>query len=109
MRKVPLKLGIMSTISPDEIIELIAVLRARYDGLELKLCDANARELRDRLLAGELEVGIYTLPGEEVDSRLHTVSLFPEQMTIAVHREHRLADERSFQSSNLTANAISIG
>jgi DNA-binding transcriptional LysR family regulator len=78
MKKVPLKLGIMSTISPDEIVELIAALRTRYDGLELKLCDTNARELRDRLLSGELEVAIYTLPGEQVDDQLHAVPLFRE-------------------------------
>src|SRR6266446_3149951 len=51
-QKVPLKLGIMSTISPEEIIGLIANLRARYPDVDLKLCDANAKDLRARLLAG---------------------------------------------------------
>jgi hypothetical protein len=41
---VPLKLGIMSTISPDEIVDLIAALKTHHDGLELRLCDANAQE-----------------------------------------------------------------
>ncbi len=53
-RKVPLKLGIMSTISPFEIVDLIAALKTRHHGLELKLCDASAKDLRGRLLAGEL-------------------------------------------------------
>jgi LysR family transcriptional regulator, hydrogen peroxide-inducible genes activator len=95
MKKVPLKLGIMSIISPDEIVELIAALRTRYDGLELKLCDADSRELRRRLLSGELEVGIYALPGE-ADGQLHAVPLFREQMMIAVDRRHRLANEQEF-------------
>src|SRR5229473_3977420 len=64
LKRVPLKLGIMSTISPDEIVELIAALKTRHEGLELRLCDAGARDLRDRLLAGELEAVIYALPGE---------------------------------------------
>jgi hypothetical protein len=42
---VPLKLGIMSTISPDEIVDLIGALKVRHDGLELRLCDANAKDL----------------------------------------------------------------
>ena len=48
-RKVPLKLGIMSTISPFEIVDLIAALKTRHHGLELKLCDASAKDLHGRL------------------------------------------------------------
>ena len=43
LNKVPLKLGIMSTISPIEIVDLIAALKTRHEGLELRLCDASAR------------------------------------------------------------------
>ena len=96
LKRVPLKLGIMSTIAPDEIVDLIAALKTRHDGLELRLCDANARELRDRLLAGDLEVVIYALPGEELDERTHVMPLFAEQMVITVHCGHRLAGERAF-------------
>ena len=76
LKRVPLKLGIMSTISPDEIVDLIAALKTRHDGLELRLCDATARELRERLLTGDLEVVIYALPGEELDERTHVMPLF---------------------------------
>jgi DNA-binding transcriptional LysR family regulator len=96
LKRVPLKLGIMSTISPDEIVDLIAALKTRHDGLELHLCDANARELRERLLTGDLEVVIYALPGEERDERTHVMPLFAEQMVITVHSGHRLAGERAF-------------
>ena len=59
--KVPLKLGIMSTISPDEIIDLIANLRTRHPNVDLKLSDSNAKDLRNRLLTGDLEAVIYAL------------------------------------------------
>jgi DNA-binding transcriptional LysR family regulator len=95
-RKAPLKLGIMSTISPDEIIDLIANIRTRHHDVELKLCDANARDLRARLLAGDLEVVIYALPGEEPDERTHLIPLFREQMVLAVHHGHRLAKASAF-------------
>jgi LysR family transcriptional regulator, hydrogen peroxide-inducible genes activator len=101
LKRVPLKLGIMSTISPAEIVELIAALNKRHDGLELRLCDSNAKDLRDRLLAGELEAVIYALPGEENDSRIHIMPLFREQMVIAVHAEHRLAKEAAFPVKEL--------
>ena len=64
--------------------------------VELRLCDANAKDLRARLLAGELEVAIYALPGEEPDERIHSIPLFREQMVLAVHRGHRLAKTGAF-------------
>jgi DNA-binding transcriptional LysR family regulator len=94
--KVPLKLGIMSTISPDEIIDLIANLRTRHPDVDLRLCDANAKDLRTRLLTGDLETVIYALPGAEPDERTHCIPLFREQMVLAVHRGHRLANEQAF-------------
>jgi DNA-binding transcriptional LysR family regulator len=94
--KWPLKLGIMSTISPDEIVDLIANIRTRHPEVELRLCDANAKDLRARLLTGDLEVAIYALPGEEPDDRIHSIPLFREQMVLAVHRGHRLAKTGSF-------------
>jgi LysR family hydrogen peroxide-inducible transcriptional activator len=105
LKRVPLKLGIMSTISPNEIVELIAALKTRHKGLELRLCDASARELRDRLLAGDLEVVIYALPGEEPDERTHVMPLFREQMVIAVNRNHRLAGERGYPAKELNGES----
>jgi DNA-binding transcriptional LysR family regulator len=93
LNKLPLKLGIMSTISPTEIVDLLAALRTKHDGLELRLCDADARELRRKLLEGDLEVAIYALPGEEVDERMHMLPLFDEQMAIAVHQGHRMSNQ----------------
>jgi len=101
LKRVPLKLGIMSTISPDEIVDLIAALKTRHEGLQLRLCDASAKDLRDRLLAGDLEAIIYALPGEEIDERTHVMPLFSEQMVIAIHQGHRLASEPAFPVKEL--------
>ena len=38
-RKTILRLGIMSTISPDEIVDLIASLRERHPGVDLRVLD----------------------------------------------------------------------
>jgi DNA-binding transcriptional LysR family regulator len=100
LKTVPLKLGIMSTIAPDEIVDLIAALKAQHTGLELRLCDASAAELRDRLLAGDLEVAIYALPGEQRDET-HMLPLFSEQMVIAVNRSHRLSNAGGFPVSEM--------
>lgn len=100
-KKVPLKVGIMSTISPNEIVDLIAALETKYPGLELKMSDADAKTLRARLLDGELECVIYALPGEEADDRLHVMPLFSEQMVIVVNHAHALAGAKGFPVKKL--------
>ncbi len=90
--KTPLKLGIMSTIAPDQIIDLIAAVRTRHPGIELRLCDSDAKNLRARLIDGDFELVIYALPGEEPDERTHLLPLFCERMVMAVGNGHRLAN-----------------
>jgi LysR family transcriptional regulator, hydrogen peroxide-inducible genes activator len=101
VKKWPLKLGIMTTISPDEIVDLIGNIRVGHPEVELRLCDASAKELRARLLAGDLEVAIYALPGEESDERIHAIPLFREQMVLAVHHGHRLAKAGTFPAREM--------
>jgi LysR family transcriptional regulator, hydrogen peroxide-inducible genes activator len=93
LKKTPLKIGIMSTIAPDQIIDLIAAIKTRHPGIELHLCDSDASDLRKRLTDGELELAIYARPGGEPDDRTHVLPLFKEQMLIAVHPAHELAQQ----------------
>jgi DNA-binding transcriptional LysR family regulator len=74
----------MSTIAPDEIIDLIGAVRTRHPGIELRLCDSDTKDLRGRLLDDDLELAVYALPGEEPDERIHVMSLFRERMVIVV-------------------------
>jgi DNA-binding transcriptional LysR family regulator len=104
-KKWPLKLGIMSTISPDEIVDLIANIRTRHPEVELKLCDASAKDLRAGLLANDLEVAIYALPGKEFDERIYSIPLFREQMVLAVQRDHRLANTGAFPVHEMNGEA----
>ena len=92
LRRTPIRLGIMSTIAPDEIVDLIAAVKDRHPGIELHLCDSDAKSLRARLMEGELELAIYALPGSEPDERTHVLPLFLEQMMMTVHRGHKLAN-----------------
>src|SRR5262249_1097279 len=91
LKKTPLKLGIMSTVAPDQIIDLIAAIKSRYAGIELQLCDSDANELGKGLVEGDLELAIYAGPAGEPDDRTHVLPLFKEQMLIALHPAHALA------------------
>src|SRR5262249_21723807 len=65
LNKTTLKLGVMCTIGPNQLIDLFARLRTEHPGIELELTNASARELNDELLAGALEVAIFCLPADE--------------------------------------------
>src|SRR5260221_14190566 len=88
LKKSILKLGIMCTIAPNAIIQLIRSIQMHHPGVELQLCDGKASDLQDRLLGGGLEVAVYCVPGQEPDDRLHAMPLFREQIVIAMPDTH---------------------
>ena len=102
LKKTTLKLGVMCTIQPDELLELIAGIQARHPGIELEIIDASAAQLEDRLLNGALEVAIYCIPGREADERLHYMPLFREQFMIVVSPDHPLAPRNTICAGDLT-------
>jgi LysR family transcriptional regulator, hydrogen peroxide-inducible genes activator len=86
-----LKLGVMCTVAPTHLIDVIHSLQRRDQGIELQVLDSSARELQDRLIKGELEVALYCFGGGEQNERLHYMPLFREQFMIVVAQGHRLA------------------
>jgi LysR family transcriptional regulator, hydrogen peroxide-inducible genes activator len=101
LKKAILKLGVMCTIAPHLLIELLADLRAHNPGIEIELIDASAREINDLLIEGGLDIAIYCLPPDETDYRLNLIPLFKEQMVIVVHPDHPLAQRNAIRARDL--------
>jgi LysR family transcriptional regulator, hydrogen peroxide-inducible genes activator len=91
LQNTPLRLGLMCTIAPALLLDLIAILHARHPGVALQIIDHAAQRLHANLLSGELEVAIYALPETRADERLHYLPLFDEDFGIVMHPAHRLA------------------
>src|SRR6266542_4007150 len=83
------------------LIDLIGAVQSRYEGIELQLFDASAPTLEERLIGGDLEVGLYCVPGREHDERLHYLPLFREQFMIVVHPDHPLASQNAIRVKDL--------
>jgi len=96
----PLKLGIMCTIGPDNLIGLISTIQESHPGVELQIVDASATVLQQRLLDGDIEAAIYCLP-DATDERLHALPLFREPFVIAINAQHRLARKNAVKASDL--------
>ncbi|MGZ8386645.1 MAG: LysR family transcriptional regulator [Rhodoplanes sp.] len=101
LRRVTLKLGIMCTVAPTQLIDLLTSVQTRYDHIEIELTDASARELETMLLDGNLEVAILCRPDRELDERIHTMPLFREQMMVVVPPNHLLATKDAIRVKDL--------
>jgi LysR family transcriptional regulator, hydrogen peroxide-inducible genes activator len=101
LQKTPLRLGLMCTIAPALLLDLVNAVQVRHPGVALQILDAAAPSLRDRLLGGDLEVAIYALPEVPQDDRLHYLSLFREHFMIVMHLQHRLVAQSEVKVRDL--------
>ncbi len=101
LTRTKLRLGIMCTIAPDQLIDLVVNLQSRHPHIELEIVDASARQLHERLLAGDLEVALYCAMGNLEDERTHLMPLFREQMMIILNGGHSLASHNAVRVKDL--------
>jgi DNA-binding transcriptional LysR family regulator len=101
LHKTPLRLGLMCTIAPTYLLDLVAAVRMRHPGIELQIVDAAARQLQERLIAGALDIAIFALPDLAGQERLHHQPLYREQFQIVLEPHHRLAAQREVRVKDL--------
>lgn len=95
-----LHIGAMCTVGPAIVSDLIVAFRTANPGVELRVSDMAAAVLMDRLDAGDLDVGLFGLPGP-IDDRFHALPLFQERFVVAVPREHRFAAQNVVRAEEL--------
>jgi DNA-binding transcriptional LysR family regulator len=101
LKRTVLKLGVMCTIPPDQLVELIRGVQSRHPGVELEIRDASARMLQEQLIDGSLEVAISCSPGNEPDERLYALPLFREQFVVALPSGHALLERNGIRPADL--------
>src|SRR3954452_3710493 len=58
LQKTPLRLGLMCTIAPTYLLDLVAAVRTRHSGIELQIVDEAAPQLQERLIPGSPDVAV---------------------------------------------------
>lgn len=101
LKKTSLKLGVMCTVAPTQLIELISSIQTRYNGMEIEITDASARELENVLLEGDMEVAVLCRPDRELDERISALPLFREQMMVVIPPNHMLAMKDAIRVKDL--------
>lgn len=88
--KATLRLGVMCTIGPTELIGLMNWLHEEIPDLEIALVEAPGEDLVARLMAGEFDVALIGLP--DYPERLDTNPLYSERYVVAFAKGHRFED-----------------
>jgi DNA-binding transcriptional LysR family regulator len=87
---VTLRIGVMCTIGPALIADLIVKFRLAHPNVELEVTDEGSSELLEMLSKGDLNLALFGLP-EGPDVRFHGLPLFQERFVLAVPPDHPLA------------------
>jgi len=90
-RLMPLRLGLMCTIAPTQLLDFVHAVQLSHPMVRLQIIDDAAARLQERLLAGDLDVAVYAMPEVPPDPRLHYLPLYRERFVIVVRPDHRLA------------------
>jgi DNA-binding transcriptional LysR family regulator len=90
--RVTLRLGVMCTIGPAVISDLIVRFRLANPSVDLEVVDEGSTELLELLSKGDLNLALFGLP-EAPDVRFHALPLFKERFVLAVPPDHPLAEK----------------
>lgn len=87
---VTLKIGVMCTIGPALIADLIVKFRIAHPDVDLEVTEEGTAELQEMLSKGDLNLALFGLP-EGPDVRFHSLPLYQERFVLAIPPDHPLA------------------
>lgn len=87
--KVPVRLGVMSTIGHIRLARFLAQFEKNNVGIELSVSEHAVPELKDQLTEGEIDVAVMTLT-EDLAVEFRTHPLYAERYVVVFPPEHRL-------------------
>lgn len=100
LENLDLKLGAMCTIGPNVLSDFIVGFYGEHKGVALIVSDSSGALLPEKLLNGDLEVGLFGLP-EGLDERLHAMPLFKERFMCVLPAQHALARQNAVRCKDL--------
>ncbi len=101
LNKTPLRLGLMCTIAPNELLDFVRKIHTGYPGIILQVISNTAAKLHEQLLNGEVEAAIYALPRNGIGERVHYLPLYREKFMIVVHPDDPLATREGIKPTEL--------
>ena len=100
----PLKLGVIYTVGPYLIPDLIPGIRAAAPKMQLRIAENFTDALSERLKVGDLDAAILSLPYQSAG--IITRALYDEPFVVALPRGHALTKKRHLDPGDLTTDAL---
>lgn len=91
LEKVPLRLGVLSTIGHVRLARFLAQFEKSNAGIELSVSEASAPELKDKLSEGEIDAAFMTV-NEDLENEFRTRELYSERYVVVFPPDHRLGN-----------------
>jgi DNA-binding transcriptional LysR family regulator len=101
VRTMPLRLGLMCTIAPNQLLDFIHAVQSNHPTVRLQIVDAAAAQLQEALLAGDLDAAVYATPMVPPDARLHYLPLYRERFVVVARPDHRFAGRNAVRVCEL--------
>ena len=100
----PLKLGVIPTIAPFLLPQILPAIRKRYPKLELYLKEEQTNRIHQLLLDGELDILLLALPMNLINTE--TVSIYNDPFKLAYRKGTNLIDPDNFSPNKLNEESI---
>jgi DNA-binding transcriptional LysR family regulator len=89
LNKIPVRLGVMSSVGAVRLARFLADFNRRHDGVELSVAEDGLAGLRCKLDNGDLDAVIVN-PVEEFPGRYNSLPLYTERYVVIFPPDHRL-------------------
>ncbi len=104
LNKVPLRLGVMSSIGHVRLASLLGQFQRDFDGVELAVNEGSVSELKDRLAEGTLDLAIIN-PLDCNCETLNIQELYTERYVVIFASDHRLAQLDTIRLADLSGES----
>lgn len=94
-----LRLGVMCSIGPLHLIDLVSQVNKRLPELDMTIEEGPAHAIVERLISGDVDVAIACLP--RFPEELQAKALFKERYAVAIPAGHRFQKQDSVQFQEL--------
>ena len=101
LNKVPIRLGVMSTVGPVRLSRFLAKFQTDHPGVEVAVSESSAADLKTRLENADLDLVVLNTMGQARDTfTVH--DLYQERYVVIFPPEHRLANLNAIKLADLT-------
>jgi DNA-binding transcriptional LysR family regulator len=101
LNKVPVRIGVMSTVGHVRLSRFLATFQQEFEGVEVAVTEASVADLKTALDEGEIDIAIMNALDDPGDA-YHVHDLYEERYVVIFPPEHKLGKLNTIKLSDLS-------